>query len=472
MIRYARTALMGAAVAAAAGSASARAAWSAPHPAEAAVAVRAAEVAVRAAQVPQGRSASGSGRADTIPQITLGEALRRATRLDPDYVAAFRRVSDAEWVRRSALSTFILPSVRFTTSATRFSTEFFNVGIGDFTTTLVDARLEGTYSLFRGGGKFFELKRSRAEVESAEAGELEALFQTALETESDYYDVLAQGELLRVAEERVRRAEEQFAVARARVAAGAAVRTDSLQLLLELTRAQVDRLRQESSLNIARIQLGRRVGIPGPVDAVPLDTLPPPALPIGEAEAVAEALLSSPRAMGVEADDRAAEALFRSARAAYLPEVNLFGQWTAFDDSFFPTATTRAVWGVQITIPIWNDAQREVDLSRARTSREVARAARRDTELGLRRDVSEAHQVYNTARASVDLAAKGVLVARENLQVQEERYRAGATTIIDLITAQVSLAEAEAQLVQARFATRLALAGLEALLGRRLFPRE
>ncbi len=55
--------------------------------------------------------------------------------------------------------------------------------------------------------------------------------------------------------------------------------------------------------------------------------------------------------------------------------------------------------------------------------------------------------------------------------MQEQRYRAGATTILDLITAQVSVAEAEAELVQARYATRLALAGLEALLGRRLFPR-
>jgi len=33
----------------------------------------------------------------------------------------------------------------------------------------------------------------------------------------------------------------------------------------------------------------------------------------------------------------------------------------------------------------------------------------------------------------------------------------------------VSLSEAEAGLVQARYATRLALSGLEAILGRRLF---
>ena len=63
-----------------------------------------------------------------------------------------------------------------------------------------------------------------------------------------------------------------------------------------------------------------------------------------------------------------------------------------------------------------------------------------------------------------------VMVARENFRVQDTRYRAGATTILDLLEAQDSVTEAEADLVQSRYATRFALAGLEAILGRRLLP--
>jgi len=63
-----------------------------------------------------------------------------------------------------------------------------------------------------------------------------------------------------------------------------------------------------------------------------------------------------------------------------------------------------------------------------------------------------------------------LLVARENFRVQQSRYRAGATTILDLLKGQSDLDDAEAVLVQARYATRLALAGLETILGRRLFP--
>jgi outer membrane protein len=53
--------------------------------------------------------------------------------------------------------------------------------------------------------------------------------------------------------------------------------------------------------------------------------------------------------------------------------------------------------------------------------------------------------------------------------MQELRYRSGASTILDLLDSQVNLAEAEAVLVQAQYLNRLALAQLEAILGRRLF---
>jgi len=82
-----------------------------------------------------------------------------------------------------------------------------------------------------------------------------------------------------------------------------------------------------------------------------------------------------------------------------------------------------------------------------------------------------AYQAYEAARASAALAARAVVVARENLRVQEERYQAGATAILDLVVAQVNQTEAEAGLVQSRFTTRLALAGVEAILGRRLFDK-
>jgi outer membrane protein TolC len=121
-----------------------------------------------------------------------------------------------------------------------------------------------------------------------------------------------------------------------------------------------------------------------------------------------------------------------------------------------------------VSLPIWNSGQRELSIARARAERDVARAVRADRERGTAEEMADAFNGYETSRAAIELAIVGVTAAAENYRVQRARYAEGATTILDLLEAQVALSEADAALVQSRYATRLAQAQIEALLGRRL----
>jgi outer membrane protein len=409
--------------------------------------------------------------ADSVPRITLDEAIRRSTRFDPNYVRALGQMDDAEWGRRAAMLALVLPSAEIGVDETKYSEAFFNpANPANPTSTLVVGRANARYELsFR---KFSDLSRTKAEIASADAGEIEQRYQTALETESSYYDVLVNQELTRVSQEREARAREGMTVARARVSSGAAVPTDSLQLVLELIRAQVEVLRQENALRRAQLELGRRVGAEGPVDGVPGDTLPAPDLPLTLPEALRAALNEGPQYRTARANENAAEAVLRSQRGDYLPILSLNGSHQRYDTRLFPSAANVSSLTFTLSLPLWDDGLREIEITRARVNRDVARAVRDDLERVVRRDVSNAYDVYQTSRAAVDLARVGVTVARETYRMQELRYRSGASTILDLLDAQVNLAQAEAGLVQARYATRLALAGLEAILGRRLFTNK
>jgi outer membrane protein len=402
------------------------------------------------------------------PRVTLDQAIARAARLDPNYVRALGQVDNAEWGRRAALAVFVLPSLGVSIDATRYSTEFFNIGTGRNQSDAVNATFQASYDLFN-ARKLADLGRTRAELESADAGELEQRFRSALLTEADYYDVLQNQELARVAADRTRRAEEGLGIARARVVSGAAVQSDSLQLVLELTQARTDQLRRDAALRVARLQLGRRVGEAGPVDAEPVDTAPAPELPLGLDEAVQLAVTQGPQYRAARAGERAASALLKAERGQYLPQVTLLGTHVRFDDSFFPSARNVSSIALSVSLPIWDDGRRELAISQARVNRDVSRAIREDLERAARPDVTQAYEAYVTARATTALSSTGVLVARENYRVQESRYRAGSTTILDVLDAQIRLTQSEADLVQARYAARLALAGLEAILGHRLF---
>ncbi len=408
---------------------------------------------------------------DSMPRITLREALQRGARLDPNYVAALGQVDNAVWARRNAFAVFILPAVTVGVTAQRSNPLGF-VFAGDtffLAKTSWTGQLTARYDLFTGGQKLAELSRSGAELQGARANELRQRFATALLTESDYYAVLANTELDRVARERLRRAREQLAVARARVVSGAAVSTDSLNLRLELTRAQVGQLEQQSAVRVARLQLGRRVGAAGPVDATPLDTVAAPDLPVSLADAISEAARQGPEYRRAAADERAANASYRAELGNYLPHASLSFNAFSFDTAFFPNLFKPTNFTLAVTFPIWNNGQRELALSRARVNRDVARARRQDMDRAVQHDVNAAYDAYVTARATATLAREGLTVARESFRVQQSRYTAGATTILDLLEAQVNLSQAEADLVQARYGTRLALAGLESILGRRLF---
>jgi outer membrane protein TolC len=410
--------------------------------------------------------------ADTLPRVTLAEAIRRSAQLDPDYVQALGDIDNAEWGRRAAMLAFFVPSLSLGLDETKYSEAFFNPSDpANPTSTLVVGSARAEYEVFS-LRKFAELGRTRAELASAEAGELEQRFQAALETESSYYDVLVNQELARVSEERANRAREGLGVARARVVSGAAVRTDSLQLVLELTRAEVDVLVNRNTLRTAQLELGRRVGEPRAVDAVALDTMPAPDLPIGMPEALRMALEQGPQFRTARANERAAEAALKSQRSDYFPSLGVGALHQRYDTRIFPGAANVTSVTFSLSFPLWNNGLREIEVSRARVTRDVARTIREDLERAVRRDVISAFDTYQTSREAVRLAGVAVVVARDNYQMQDMRYRAGATTILDLLDAQVSLAEAEAGLVQARYVTRLSLARLEAILGRRLFSNK
>jgi outer membrane protein TolC len=105
--------------------------------------------------------------------------------------------------------------------------------------------------------------------------------------------------------------------------------------------------------------------------------------------------------------------------------------------------------------------QREADLDLAEAN---AADAQREVQAELTTRLAE----LDAARTRIDITQTSVTAATEDLRVQQERYRLGASTIVDLLTSQEALNQAEVDVVNARFDYLRAKAQLEALIGRNL----
>jgi outer membrane protein len=120
------------------------------------------------------------------------------------------------------------------------------------------------------------------------------------------------------------------------------------------------------------------------------------------------------------------------------------------------------------SLPLFDRFGREESVVRARVAAANAEAEWRDARLGARESLERSLGDFNTSRVRADVQRASVEAAEEDLRVQQERYRTGAGTLLDVLTSQSTLHEARLALIQARYDQRITKAELEALLGRDL----
>lgn len=400
--------------------------------------------------------------------VTLGEAVELAQRTLPQTVQAAGNVRVAEAGERTALGSY-LPNLSVSASSSLSPQS--NIG-GVAQSGLNDsynARLALSYDLFTGGRRGAQKSQAEAQTASAEAGLLEQQYAVALTTKQAFFNELRAGDLIEVAESRVKRAQEALDAATQRQKLGSATQSDVLRAKIELSSANEALLTAQTQQASARFALGRLVGSNGPVAArtdAPVEVKP---LSLTSAQIVEIAISQAPSIRAAQASTQAADASVSAARAQYLPSLSMSaGYGWQNRDMAFSSQDLNWSLGLGLSYPLFNGFQREEAVERAQVQENVAKALLADAQRLARSNAESAVRTLSLSEQRIGMNEEAVEAATENLRVQRERYRVGASTILDLLTAQESLVTAENNLVSARYDYQIARAGLESLLGREL----
>ncbi|HEV8150182.1 MAG TPA: TolC family protein [Gemmatimonadales bacterium] len=409
------------------------------------------------------------------PKLTLAEAIERANRVQPSVVQAFGSVRSAEARQRSATGAF-LPNLSLNASrGLSFSEgQQLDPSTGQFVTSgsstgSLGTSLSSNVDLFTGFRRTNEKKAANANRGAAEASLVNARSTQTLTTTNQFFDVLAAEQLLRVREASVRRAEEQLKVSVAILHAGRGIRPDSLRSVVTLGNAQLQLVNAQTALATAEANLGRLVGEDGPVGAVDDSSLYAMLPTVDSAALRAEALAQAPAVRAAEASAASARAAIGVAKAAYFPTLNLSGSLALNGSSrnSYNFLQSRQ-FSLGLNWPLFNRFQREQSIVNSEASAETADAtaaeARRQVLASFTADLA----ALDAARLRIGITQTSVLAATEDLRVQQERYRLGAATIIEVLTSQEALSQAEVDAVTARFDYVRARAQISALIGRPL----
>jgi outer membrane protein len=411
-----------------------------------------------------------------IPSVTLAEAIKLSERVQPDVVRAAAAIRTAGAQRRNAWGSF-LPTV----SASSSANDFFSEGAvrvdpvtgqltgGNSSNRSITTSLSANVDLFTGFRRGAELRAARAGEAAADASLIDARFQQALNTTNQFLDALAADQLVRVRQTSVRRAEEQLKTAVAKLRAGSATRSDSLRSLVTLGNARLDLITTQSQLAAAEAGLARLIGQPGRVHALDDSTFYR-VLPVIDTQSLrTEALAQSPRVRSAAASSAAARANVSASKSAYWPTLNLGANtgWNGSERDDYTLLNQRQV-SLSLRWNLFNGFDRELTITQREADLDLAEATASDAQRAVEAELITGLAELDAARSRIEITATSVVAAREDLRVVQERYRLGLSTIVDLLTSQEALNQAEVDVVNARFDYLRARAQIEALIGRKL----
>ena len=417
-------------------------------------------------------AASLSAQQNAPQPIALDEAVRLARRNAPLAVQALGQVRNARAATTTALSAF-LPRVSLNAGVGKSDGAVFRQGAFDSYTGWSQGRGYGASMLvFDAGQRWFGYRAAATTLEAARENEVAQAFGIGLQVKQQYFAALAARESQAAAERQFEQAEQQMLTSTTRVQIGAVARTDSLRSAITVSNARIAMLNAQTALDDANVALTRLVGAPFDVTAMPSDTGAVPAI-TEPREALVAMLADGPGIRAAEAQLAAAKMSRRSAKTSYLPTIFAsynFGlsrasekfEWGDGPGNHNTSLNFSASWTV------FNNWQREQQMVAATVQEDVAEASLRDAKAGARQNLLQYLGAFRNAEESVRLQALQVAVAAEDLDAQQQRYAAGAAGIVDLLTAQTTLANARTALINARFTAKTAKAQIEGVVGKEL----
>ena len=146
------------------------------------------------------------------------------------------------------------------------------------------------------------------------------------------------------------------------------------------------------------------------------------------------------------------------------------GDLVRANNNKFPFSFTNAPrsFSAFISLPIFDNLNREQRLEEAVIQRDNARYTVKARELQLTADVTQAYLNLQTAIKTTQMQEINASRAREELSFAEERYKVGAATFLDVTTSRGTFEQAQIDLLNSKYDYHRAFAALENAVGRPL----
>lgn len=328
-----------------------------------------------------------------------------------------------------------------------------NTGV---TNTAKGASVTLTYLLYDFGGREAGVESAKQLLIAANATRDETLQTVFLSAVQAYYTLLSTRASVQSYQAAEAAAQASLDAAQARYQAGTNTPADRLQAQTALSQARLNRIRAEGDAASAQGTLANIMGFDAArsYELAPLpESTPDPETERNIGKLIEDARRRRPDLLAAEAQIKAAEAQVVVAKAAGLPSITLNGSAFRSESELagVSTSTHGGSLGVSISVP-WFSGFRDTYQYRAAQALMEGKVADRDrvaNQVAL--DVWNAYQALLTNSQALRAADDLLASATQSEKMVSGRYKAGLGSILDVLTAQSTLASAQQQRVAALY---------------------
>ncbi len=421
-------------------------------------------------------AASAAGQSDIL---TLDQCIEKALNTDLSVIRAESSLKQSEANLLSAYGAF-LPTLdlSLTRSLTRNDqTRIFDwaeLSFRDSNYTenshRMSARFEARFTLFDGFGNWTNLASSKASKSAAKYNLSQAQLIAIYNIKTKYFGLLQAQALLEQREKAVERSEELMKISETKFELGSSSKSDVLKAKVRLSEARLNLLTAKNNVATAQGDLNYAIGndVDNDITVAEYEAAD---VSLTLDEVTRTAISYNHELLSARENLNAARNNLKYARKNYLPNLSFYASkdWNRSKSDVFPDES----WGNAQTFTLAGTVSFNIfNRFSTRRSTGIAKANLRTAEyevLDTRRDVErQAREAYLNVQLKAkarELADERLESAREDFKLEQEKYTLGAATILDILTAEANLMEAEADKVAKKYDYYLAIARLQTVMG-------
>jgi outer membrane protein TolC len=405
--------------------------------------------------------------------LTLEQCLELALKFQPLLQASQATIEAQKAKVEQALAAYY-PQINFNTTYNTATNNFVAIGgtvavaRNNYSSTFTDIFSMGASlnQLIYDFGRTANAVKINRENAAASGQDRETTRQNVvLNVKVTYYTVLQGLALIQVAEETLTQNQKRLEQAKGFYQAGTRSKIDVTKAEVDLANVELALIRAKNNYQVARVTLNNAMGlrqglnfaIDRNIDFKPRQT------PLGEILEAAYA--RRPEILQFKARQRGQEAAIELARSSYYPVLsgNAGHVWRT------NKLPNDLIWdwnfGATLTVPIFSGYSTPNQIAEAKAILKNLEAQEESLRQNIRLEAEQAHLSHKEAIERLGVTEKTLGQAKENYDLASGRYQVGVAQPLEVTDAEVLLANARANQIQALYDFKVAEARIDKAMG-------